>query len=141
MSGSFSRTFYQLIYISEPIATINDLIDMTSKAQKYNQSQEISGMLVIKSKSLFQLIEGPEEEVKALYKKIKGDKRHKNAGLIYEGHTSIRNMPFLGMALTIDFEEDDDDRKVFLFDKNGLDDDMLTKQRLHTHDASDSLPW
>jgi hypothetical protein len=117
MSGSIGTAFYQLIYLSEPVAGLNDLMEMISKAQKFNQSQDISGMLVIKSKSLFQLIEGPEEEVRALYKKIKGDKRHKNPGVIYEGHSSIRNMPFLGMALTIDFEENDDDRKIFLFDK------------------------
>jgi hypothetical protein len=117
MSGSFRTTFYQLIYISEPIGSINDLMDMISRAQEYNQSKEISGMLVIKRKSLLQLIEGPEKEVKTLYNKIKEDKRHKNPEMIYDGFSSIRNMPFLGMALTIDFEENDENKKIFLFDK------------------------
>jgi Sensors of blue-light using FAD len=111
------ENFYQLIYVSEPVAGLSELMDMISKAQKYNLVQEISGILVVKSKSVLQLIEGPEDKVKALYKKIEADTRHQNPAVIYEGYSAIRNMPFLGMALTIDFEEDDGDRKIFLFDK------------------------
>lgn len=112
-----SSEVYQLIYISEPVAGIAELLDMVSQAQRFNLAKQISGILIVKNKSVFQLLEGPEKEVKALYDKIKKDKRHQNPQIIYEGHASFRNIPFLGMALTIDFEESDDDRKIYLFDK------------------------
>ena len=112
-----SAEVYQLIYISEPVAGISELLDMVSKAQRFNLAKGISGILIVKNKSVFQLIEGSEADVKALYNKIQGDKRHKNPEIIYEGHTQFRNIPFLGMALTIDFEENDEDKKIFLFDK------------------------
>lgn len=107
---------YQLIYVSEPIAGIPELLDIVSKAQRFNLTKEISGILIVKNKSVFQLLEGAEAEVKALYNKISQDSRHKNPEVIYEGHTKFRNIPFLGMALTIDFEENDH-HKIFLFDK------------------------
>jgi hypothetical protein len=116
MSFDGNNSFYQLIYISEPVADLAELFDMIVKAQKFNISKEISGILIIKKHSLFQLIEGSEIEVKKLYEKIQLDKRHKNPATIYEGHTDIRNIPFLGMALTIDFEEADEEN-IFLFDK------------------------
>ena len=112
-----SAEVYQLIYISEPVAGISELLEMVSKAQRFNLAKGISGILIVKNKSVFQLIEGFEADVKALYNKIQEDKRHKNPEIIYEGHTHFRNIPFLGMALTIDFEENDEDKKIFLFDK------------------------
>ena len=116
MSLDTSDSFYQLIYVSEPVADLTELFEVIVKAQKFNLSKAISGILIIKKSSVFQLIEGPEVEVKNLYERIEQDKRHKNPAVIYEGYTDIRNIPFLGMALTIDFEESDTD-KIFLFDK------------------------
>ena len=116
MSFDGNNSFYQLIYISQPVADIAELFDVIVQAQKFNISKEISGILIIKKHSLFQLIEGHEIEVKKLYEKIQQDKRHKNPETIYEGRTDIRNFPFLGMALTIDFEEADEEN-IFLFDK------------------------
>lgn len=116
MSTMTKEGFYQLIYVSEPVAGIPELLDIVAKAQVFNSSKEISGILIVKNKSVFQLLEGPENEVRALYEKIKQDPRHRSPDVIYEGITKMRNIPFLGMALTIDFEENDD-HKVFLFDK------------------------
>ncbi len=53
---------------------INDLIESVSKK---NNRNGITGLLIIKNKHFFQILEGENEEVDVLYKKIEIDSRHK----------------------------------------------------------------
>lgn len=100
--------FYHLIYLSQPTEYLNksELINMLTKAQINNIDHDISGILIIKDKSIFQLLEGNKDTVLALYEKIKNDKRHKTPLIIFEGFSSYRSIPFLGMALTLNQSDD-----------------------------------
>ncbi len=102
------KKFYHLIYLSQPTDDLNkdNLVEMLINAQKYNIDNQISGILIIKDKSIFQLLEGNQEKVTDLYNKIKKDSRHKTPLVIFEGFSAKRSIPFPGMALTLDQTDD-----------------------------------
>jgi hypothetical protein len=68
---------------------INDLIESVSKK---NNRNGITGLLIIKNKHFFQILEGENEEVDVLYKKIEIDSRHK--GVIKLLDTKIEDQIF-----------------------------------------------
>lgn len=107
-SSNLDNKFYHLIYLSQPTEALTkvELLGMLTKAQQYNIDNQISGILIIKDKSIFQLLEGSKDEVIRLYEKIKTDKRHKSSLIIFEGFSSYRSVPFLGMGLTLDQSDD-----------------------------------
>lgn len=49
---------------------------ITQKSQSNNASRDITGMLVATGDLFYQVLEGPEEEVDALYSRIAADPRH-----------------------------------------------------------------
>lgn len=53
---------------------------LATDVNKKNKLNDFTGLLIIKNKHFFQIIEGKDEAVDMLYKKIKIDNRHK--GLI-----------------------------------------------------------
>lgn len=71
------------------------------KAQKYNINHEISGFLVSDSNELVQLIEGNEQNVDALFNKIKSDSRHHDVEIQFQDTADNRIMPFFGMGLCL----------------------------------------
>ena len=59
------KKYFHLAYISHPSEsfTKKSLVELLVKAQQYNIQREISGILIIRDKSIFQLIEGDEGKV------------------------------------------------------------------------------
>jgi RecJ-like exonuclease len=55
-----------------------DIIEMVKKAQDKNKTLEITGMLLYENGSFFQILEGTEDVVEDLFKKISEDERHTN---------------------------------------------------------------
>ena len=53
--------------------TINNLIESVNKN---NLSQRITGVLIIRNKHFFQVLEGESKKIDILFKKIKNDNRH-----------------------------------------------------------------
>jgi Sensors of blue-light using FAD len=53
-----------------------ELAALLKKAREFNALHELTGMLLYTEGSFFQVLEGPEEVIAALYAKIERDKRH-----------------------------------------------------------------
>ncbi|MEQ8194911.1 MAG: BLUF domain-containing protein [Rhodospirillales bacterium] len=76
----------QAIYISAATRkfTANELQDLLKLARSHNHVHGISGMLVYYGGSFLQIIEGPDDEVEALIRKIKQDPRHTKFKLLFK---------------------------------------------------------
>lgn len=114
------KKYFHLAYISHPSESLTkkSLVELLVKAQQYNIQREISGILIIRDKSIFQLIEGDEVEVRDLYNKIEKDPRHQHPVTVYEGISSMRSIPFFGMGLTLDQSDDHlADEHAFYFNR------------------------
>lgn len=69
---------HQLVYISAAEAPLSDaeLADILKKARTNNARVGVSGVLVYDAGSFFQVLEGPEGTVAAVFRKIEADPRH-----------------------------------------------------------------
>lgn len=69
---------YRLIYTSKasPYVTDADFRSIAMFSSISNKQQNISGLLLHNNGLIMQVLEGPEDEVKALYSKIERDNRH-----------------------------------------------------------------
>ncbi len=90
-----------LIYRSQAKVDLTPemLSELVEKAKLSNQQHEISGLLFYDHPYFFQALEGPEESIKALFKKISQDPRHGNVVLLGHEVISDRKYPNLGIHL------------------------------------------
>ena len=91
----------QLIYVSAQTSknSAMDLIDIQEVASKNNKLNSVTGLLLYKEETFMQLIEGPSEEVRSLFKKIETDHRHKNIVKIIEEPIAKRSFQNWSMAV------------------------------------------
>ena len=91
----------QLIYVSAQTSknSAMDLIDIQEVASKNNKLNSVTGLLLYKEETFMQLIEGPSEEVRSLFKKIETDHRHKNIVKIIEEPIAKRSFKNWSMAV------------------------------------------
>lgn len=70
----------RLIYLSTAIKRfeVDELEELLKKAQENNQKEDITGLLIIKDRTIIQCLEGEEDRVQKLYEKIEKDERHVN---------------------------------------------------------------
>ncbi|NCN83287.1 MAG: BLUF domain-containing protein [Sphingomonadales bacterium] len=68
---------HQIIYASRPFgfddASLNGIL---TEARRYNAEHDITGALICRPDLYLQLLEGPEEIVESLYRRIVDDNRH-----------------------------------------------------------------
>jgi len=77
----------------------NDIERMVEKANRVNQSLDITGMLLFNGTHFFQLLEGPEQAVIALFDGICSDKRHHNVVELMRDYAPSRRFGNTGMEL------------------------------------------
>ncbi|WP_111682114.1 BLUF domain-containing protein [Winogradskyella tangerina] len=70
-------------------SAISELIEFVNLN---NTRHKITGLLILKNKHFFQILEGESQKIDALYEKIKEDKRHK--GIIKLLDTNIEGQIF-----------------------------------------------
>lgn len=80
------------------------MIQLLADANQKNKKFQISGLLFYDAPFFFQVLEGPEESVTALYEKILKDPRHSNIVLLTHENIKTRQYPNLGMHF-IDIEK------------------------------------
>lgn len=70
--------FYFLSYVSRStVKNTDEILDSISEVSSRNNSKKgISGVLLLNGNYFFQVLEGPEQEVKKTFEKISLDKRH-----------------------------------------------------------------
>lgn len=78
---------HQLIYVSAATAPFSgpDLATLLLKARENNRRLGVSGLLVHKSGSFFQVLEGPEGVVESLFERISADARHERTVVLLRG--------------------------------------------------------
>jgi len=89
-----------LIYVSTAVKPLSDeeLLDILKLSRENNATKEITGLLLYKGGNFMQVLEGPDEAVEALYKKIEADPRHKDLNVLSREQISARQFPTWGMA-------------------------------------------
>ncbi len=77
----------QIVYASAAAVSFaqTDLVNLLKVARERNAAAGISGMLLYHNKSFLQVLEGPQEQVDALFTKIEKDPRHKNCLVLLRG--------------------------------------------------------
>jgi hypothetical protein len=96
------------IYTSKIAQTLDhqDLQNIVQSAKKYNQQNDITGLLISNFEYFFQVLEGPEQHVAALYEKIKVDPRHLGIHLMSQEGVTHRLFPDWRMGyLTFPLED------------------------------------
>ncbi|PWJ43380.1 BLUF domain-containing protein [Sediminitomix flava] len=99
---------YYLCYSSTRSEELSDdeLFEILKKSQTNNADKKISGMLLCSDEYFLQVLEGDEEQVKALYNKISSDERHRHVKMVMEGHVEDRNFSAWSMTGTNITEEE-----------------------------------
>ena len=90
-----SAPIFQLTYVSTQTRDMNaaDLIGMLNQAQIANDLLGITGLLLHREDSFFQIIEGNQDSVENLFKKIESDSRHTRVEVMFRGDTKGREFP------------------------------------------------
>lgn len=95
-------SYLQIVYESQASESLTeaDVLEILRKSQVCNNRAGISGLLVFKDGRFLQFIEGPPQEVKALYARITEDPRHRDLRLLNETGSDSLLMPTWAMAYT-----------------------------------------
>lgn len=91
---------FYLIYVSAATKHMDteELMLLLEQAREKNSHLEITGMLLYKSKSFMQMLEGEKETVLALYETIRNDERNNHPITIRMGNISERNFESWSMG-------------------------------------------
>ena len=97
----------RVIYCSQSTVdfTPDELIELLEVSRKNNAAVGLSGMLLYSSQSFLQVIEGPEEALRATYARILADDRHTNLRLLLDAEVAQPLFP----SWTMGFDHVDDD--------------------------------
>jgi hypothetical protein len=92
------QPLYQIIYHSVAVGDglpPEQLADLLREARSHNQDHRLTGLLLYAAdtKEFVQVIEGPRDEVDAIYPRIARDPRHKHAFVLHEGPAAGRMFP------------------------------------------------
>jgi len=92
--------FYFLVYVSSASSLFSrsDLDEILDISRRNNEARGISGILLYKDGNLMQLLEGEQDAVESLYRKISRDPRHKGLIAIWDGTQTERQFPSWSMA-------------------------------------------
>jgi hypothetical protein len=67
------------------------LFEMLLECRLNNRRSHLTGLLLFCGESFLQILEGPEENVGSIYKKICTDTRHKDVKVLYKKEISTRS--------------------------------------------------
>ncbi|WP_223649874.1 BLUF domain-containing protein [Hymenobacter psoromatis] len=105
------QPLYRIIYHS--LATgaglpPEELAGLLRKARAYNQHCRLTGLLLYAAdtKEFVQVLEGPRDEINALYERIARDPRHKHAFVLHEGEAASRMFPDWRMGFALAAAQD-----------------------------------
>lgn len=81
---------YELVYSSYSLLKKVEIKELVSKSIIRNKQNGITGCLLISDSEFFQVIEGHEVQVKALFDKIQNDTRHSRIKLMWSSKIEER---------------------------------------------------
>ena len=82
----------QLTYVSTQTAPLSarELLALLEEARVINNTRGITGILLHKEQSFFQVLEGPSTEVKRTFAAIQKDPRHHQVEILSESELTVR---------------------------------------------------
>ncbi|MDQ1215103.1 diguanylate phosphodiesterase [Pantoea anthophila] len=86
-----------------PVRTLPEMVD---HASEINTAHDVTGILLFNGTHFFQLLEGPETGVQAVYQRICADRRHHNVVELMRDYAPSRRFGNAGMSL-FDLREHD----------------------------------
>ncbi len=83
---------YHLGYVSTQTHPMGgkELLKILKSARRSNEDVEITGLLLHREDSFFQVLEGEEDAVRQVFDKIQGDPRHERIKVLFEGPIEAR---------------------------------------------------
>ena len=83
---------YHLGYVSTEAVKFSEeaLVALLSEARNANADRDITGLLLYREGSFYQVLEGSESAVMATFQEIEGDPRHKEVRILFHGETDAR---------------------------------------------------
>lgn len=88
-------TLYHLGYVStatNPFSSTH-LIELLENARRVNGERNVTGLLLYREGSFYQVLEGNEADVKRTFADIEGDPRHHTVQILFDGATETREFP------------------------------------------------
>ncbi|GAB5414646.1 MAG: hypothetical protein Cons2KO_22490 [Congregibacter sp.] len=91
---------YCLSYVSTQVHPMSneELLELLDHARETNAKLGLTGLLMHRGDSFFQILEGGYEEVQGIFEKISKDSRHQRVELVTEGYVSTREYSDWQMA-------------------------------------------
>lgn len=84
----------QLVYASQPFGFDRSVLaGILLDARRCNERDDITGALIARQDLYLQLLEGPEDKVRAAYRRIRQDDRHIDVVPLVERSIDIRLFP------------------------------------------------
>lgn len=87
------------ISLAEAGLTMDEVADIAARSVRDNRRDGITGMMVFHDGQFMQVIEGPEDKVKALMVRIRRDPRHHSLFELFRLPIPAREFPDWSMAL------------------------------------------
>ena len=83
---------HRLVYFSSAVQLFDDedLIKILSKARKFNEDNDITGMLLYAKGNFMQILEGEKTAVQATFGRIEKDERHHDIRVIFNNSAPKR---------------------------------------------------
>ncbi len=90
---------WSLAYSSTPLIAAHsvEMLDIARVALRRNAARDVSGVLYFSDAAFFQVLEGAEADVEAIYESIRRDPRHEELTLLARGAVPARR--FGGWAM------------------------------------------
>ena len=77
---------YHLAYVStlRDAMSADDVVELLRSARDYNAGRDVTGLLLMRGDSFFQVLEGREKDVHDVFARVQADSRHHRIEVLFE---------------------------------------------------------
>ena len=95
MSKTNSDRLFHLGYVSTETGDLGSsgMVGLLTEARRINTSRDITGLLLHRDRSFYQVLEGEEDVVRQTFDSIEKDERHTAIDVLFEGEVDEREFP------------------------------------------------
>lgn len=95
MSKTNSNRLFHLGYVSTETGNLGSagMAELLTRARRVNTSRDITGLLLHRDRSFYQVLEGAEGVVRETFDSIEKDERHTAIDVLFEGEVDEREFP------------------------------------------------
>ena len=95
MPNTNSNRLFHLGYVSTETGDLGSdgMVELLTEAQRINTSRDITGLLLHRERSFYQVLEGSVDMVRQTFDSIAKDDRHTGIDVLFEGEVNEREFP------------------------------------------------